>query len=154
YEAIFFAVDLSDGGLEGERLSVRLDPGDPRLAERLLQHLLLQCCRLLGGRGRGDPDDRRGAAPLKLFLSHTKRDSEGLEVATAVKGYLDTLAVDRFFDAVSIQPGDHLTQELKAAIADSALVCIRTDSYVSSPWCRQELSFAKRRGRPMVVIDA
>jgi len=153
-EAIFFSVDLSRGGLEGERLSVRLDPSDPRLAERLLQHVLLQCCRLLGGRGRGDPAEQRGAAPLKLFLSHTKRDPEGLEIATAIKAYLDTLAVDRFFDAVSIQPGDYLTRELQSAIAESAVVCIRTDNYVASPWCRQELSFARRRRRPMVVIDA
>jgi len=149
--------DLTDGALEGRRLAVRLAPDDPRLAERMLQHVLLQACRLLGGRPRGGGGTgpaTRGAAPLKLFLSHTKRDGAGLKVATAVKRYLDGVAVERFFDEVSIQPGDDIGDELEAEIADAALVAIRTDGYVGSPWCRKELALAKRERRPMVVLDA
>jgi tetratricopeptide (TPR) repeat protein len=151
---VYFAVDLSGAGLGGARLMARLEPDDPRLAERLMQHVLLQCCRLLGGRAQSVTDENQGAAPLKLFLSHTKRDPQGRQIAKAVKEYLDTLAVDRFFDEVSIQPGDVLSNTLVAAIRDSALVCVRTDSYVSSPWCRQELACAKQHGRPMIVVDA
>jgi hypothetical protein len=77
-----------------------------------------------------------------------------LTVAKALKGFLDNLRVDRFFDEVSIQPGDTLTEELRAEIKDAALVAIRTDGYVSSPWCRQELALAKAAQRPMVVVDA
>lgn len=149
--------DLAGGAMDGRRLAVRLDPADPRLVERLLQHVLLQACRLLGGRARdcgGAGAGPRGAAPLKLFLSHTKRDGAGLRVATAVKRYLDGVAVERFFDEVSIQPGDDIGEELEAAIADAALVAIRTDGYVGSPWCRRELALAKRERRPMVVLDA
>jgi SLOG cluster2/TIR domain len=84
----------------------------------------------------------------------TSRDPDGLAIAKAVKRYLDTLAVDRFFDEVSIQPGDSLSKELEAEIQDAALVCVRTDNYVSSPWCRKELKLAKENRRPMVVFDA
>ena len=91
---------------------------------------------------------------MRLFLSHTKRDTIGLETAEALKKYLDHLAVNRFFDDVSIQPGDDVTQELIDGISDSALVAIRTDGYVASPWCRKELSLAKQAGRPMVIVDA
>ncbi len=148
--------DLTDGGLEGRRLAVRLAPADPRVVERLLQHVLLQACRLLGGRSRdsGAADAPRGAAPLKLFLSHTKRDGVGLRVAAAVKRYLDGVAVERFFDEVSIQPGDDIGEELETEITEAALVAVRTDGYVGSPWCRKELALAKRERRPMVVLDA
>jgi hypothetical protein len=78
----------------------------------------------------------------------------GLKIATALKHHLDGLRVDRFFDEVSIQPGDELGDTLKAEINDAAVVAIRTDHYVSSPWCRMELDLAKRGRRPMVVVDA
>ena len=148
--------DLTDGGLEERRLAVRLAPADPRFVERLLQHVLLQACRLLGGRLRdgGAAAASRGAAPLKLFLSHTKRDGAGLKVAAAFKRYLDGVAVERFFDEVSIQPGDDIGAELQAEITEAALVAVRTDGYVGSPWCRKELALAKREQRPMVVLDA
>ena len=64
------------------------------------------------------------------------------------------MSVDRFFDEVSIQPGDSISDELRRSIKDSALVAIRTDGYVSSPWCRLEVALAKRAHRPMVVLDA
>jgi hypothetical protein len=146
-------VALSPSVARGADLSETLDPVDPRTPERLLQIVLLQSCRLLGGHPR-EGTGNRGAAPMKLFLSHTKRDMTGLTVAKALKGFLDNLRVDRFFDEVSIQPGDMLTDELRAEIKDSALVAIRTDGYVSSPWCRQELALAKAAQRPMVVVDA
>ena len=64
------------------------------------------------------------------------------------------MPIDRFFDEVSIQPGDSISDELKASIGDLATVAIRTDGYVSSPWCRMEVAAAKRSRRPMIVLDA
>jgi hypothetical protein len=138
----------------GDAKVVQLDQAGERVSELLLQHVLLQACRLLGRRPRTAANEGRGAAPMKLFLSHTKRDSIGLQTALALKKYLDDVAVERFFDEVSIQPGDDITQELIAEIKDSALVAIRTDGYVASPWCRKELALAKGAHRPMVVVDA
>ncbi|CAO3408522.1 hypothetical protein [Azospirillum largimobile] len=152
-EGALICFDLTQGGLDGDRLTVRLDPAAHGFADRVMQHVLLACCRLLAGRPQ-QAGARLGAAPLKLFLSHTKRDDHGLPIAKALKGYLDNIVVERFFDEVSIPPGDDIDAKLEAEIADSALVCIRTDRYVSSPWCRRELALGKTRRRPMVVLDA
>jgi hypothetical protein len=65
-----------------------------------------------------------------------------MKIALGLKHYLDNLRVDRFFDEVSIQPGDELSDALRAEISDAALVAIRSDNYVSSPWCRMELDLA------------
>ncbi|PWC40166.1 hypothetical protein TSO221_25660 [Azospirillum sp. TSO22-1] len=152
--AAMICFDLSMGGLRGTRLSVRIDPADQRFEERVMREVLLACCRLLANRPRSGAAAALGAAPIKLFLSHTKRDETGLPIAEALKRHLDTLTVERFFDEVSITPGDELNTVLEAEIQDAALVCIRTDRYVSSPWCRKELALAKRHRRPMVVLDA
>jgi hypothetical protein len=151
--AVMVRVALSPSVARGEDLSETLNPADPRTPERVLQVALLQACRLLGGRPR-EGAGNRGAAPMKLFLSHTKRDAPGLVIAKALKRFLDGLRIDRFFDEVSIQPGDRLTDELREEVQDAALVAIRTDGYVSSPWCRKELALAKEARRPMVVVDA
>lgn len=141
--------DLSKAEKNDADLAVWIDPAERNLYE----HVPLQCCRLLGRRVDVQ-NPELGAAPLTLFLSHTKRDQNGLTIATEVKGFLDGLAVERFFDEVSIKPGDDIGTKLYAEIADAALICIRTDGYVSSPWCRKELSIAKQQRRPIVVLDA
>jgi hypothetical protein len=146
--------DLSGGGFDGGRLAVRLDPAAPGFTDQVMQHVLLACCRLLAARPQAGAAAGLGAAPLKLFLSHTKRDDQGLPIAKSLKRYLDNIVVERFFDEVSIPPGDDIDAKLEAEIAESALVCIRTDRYVSSPWCRRELALGKTRRRPMVVLDA
>jgi hypothetical protein len=152
--AALVAFGLNPGMAEGGARVIQFDSAGKRTTDLLIQHVLLQACRLLGGRPRTSANRLRGAAPMRLFLSHTKRDTIGLQTAEALKKYLDNLAVDRFFDDVSIQPGDDITQELIEGISDSGLVAIRTDGYVASPWCRKELALAKRARRPMVVVDA
>jgi hypothetical protein len=147
-------VALSAAVAGGADLAEVIDPKSPQAADQVLQLTILQACRLLSGRPRDNAGHRRSAAPMKLFLSHTKRDPAGLKIASALKRHLDGLRVDRFFDEVSIQPGDELGDTLKAEIDDAAVVAIRTDQYVSSPWCRMELDLAKRARRPMVVVDA
>ena len=99
-------VALSASAAAGSDLAESIDSTDPNAADRVLQLAILQGCRLLSGRPLDDAGQRRSAAPIKLFLSHTKRDAVGLEIARALKRYLDELRVDRFFDEVSIQPGD------------------------------------------------
>lgn len=152
--AALISIALGPGLAAGAYKVVALDPIQPRTPELAIQHVVLQACRLLARRVRSGGTAEQGAAPIRLFLSHTKRDRSGLKIARALKDYLDDTTTEQFFDDVSIQPGDSITEELKASIADSALVAIRTDGYVASPWCRMELALAKRNGRPMVVVDA
>ena len=131
-----------------------MDFKDPGAGELILQQVLLQACRLITQRQPSSSGENVGAAPLKLFLSHTKRDPLGRTIAVALKQHLDGMALDRFFDEVSIQPGDDIGSTLKRNIAESALVAIRTDGYVGSPWCRKEVALAKQERRPMAVLDA
>lgn len=143
---IVLAAGLADGA---QKAIVIAEPDERRAGEMLVQTVLLDACRLLGGRG-GEGRVR----PARLFLSHTKRDANGLALAKCLKQHFDGMTVDRFFDEVSIQPGDNIAEELERSISDSALIAIRTDGYVSSPWCRLEIAMAKRARRPIVVIDA
>ena len=116
--AALIPVGLSPGIAEGGARAIQLNGAGNRITDLLIQHILLQACRLLGRRTRISENQSRGAAPMRLFLSHTKRDTVGLQTAEALKKYLDHLAVDRFFDDVSIQPGDDITQELIDGISD------------------------------------
>ncbi|NVL83801.1 TIR domain-containing protein, partial [Escherichia coli] len=59
-----------------------------------------------------------------------------------------------FFDANDIAPGHKFALEIFNSIEHSALVVVRTDAYASREWCRREVIEAKRRARPIVVIDA
>jgi hypothetical protein len=152
--AVTIRVALSKAAAGGADLAVLVDPTGPKAIDQILQLAILQACRLVSGRPPGDGGRPKSASPLKLFLSHTKRDETGLRIATSLKRHLDGLRVGQFFDEISIQPGDDLTESLSAGIGDAALVAVRTDNYVSSPWCRMELDLAKRTGRPMVVVDA
>ena len=149
-----FSIALEPGIAGGDKKAVVLDPASARTPDQVVQQVLLQACRLLAGRPRDGRLIERGAAPLKLFLSHTKRDDTGLPIALALKDYLEKTTTERFFDEVSIQPGDDITEELREGINEFALVAIRTDGYVASPWCLKELALAKRERRPMAVIDA
>jgi hypothetical protein len=152
--AVTVRVALSTAVAAGDDLSIRIEPETPQTVDQILQLAILQACRLVSGRPRNVGGPQKSASPLKLFLSHTKRDPAGLKIAKMLKRHLDELRVGKFFDEVSIQPGDDLADALGAAIDDAALVAIRTDHYVTSPWCRMELDLAKRRGRPMIVVDA
>lgn len=145
-------IGLTPGLLDSAALGVEIPAGDGR-ADRVLEIALLQACRLLGGRLR-DRDDQRGAGALKLFISHTKRDVTGEPTARSLAGRLEQAVTERFFDRVSLQPGDDIAGELEANIADAALIAIRTDRYAASPWCRRELRMAREHRRPIIVLDA
>ena len=121
--ATLLAIALGPGLADTDEKAVVLAAEGDRLAEQILQHVLLQACRLIAQRPRHTAGGNLGAAPLKLFLSHTKRDTVGLKIAQAVKRYLDGMAIDRFFDEVSIQPGDSISDELKLSIEDSGAGC-------------------------------
>jgi hypothetical protein len=91
---------------------------------------------------------------VKLFLSCTRFDTYGLEIATAVKCHLDGLAITHLLDSISILSEHTPILAFEAMIADSALVCVRTDRHDDSrPWCLMEVHWARCR-RPVVVIAA
>ncbi|WP_425404107.1 TIR domain-containing protein [Hwanghaeella sp.] len=151
-EMVAFEVGLSEGLVASGDLGLDVSGADD-MAGPVLDQVIVQTCRLLAGRARPEMQ-ARGAAPFKLFISHTKRDDDGEKIAERFAAAVRTLSAETFFDRVSIQKGDGISKELEANIHDAALVAVRTDRYVQSPWCRQELALAKRNGRPIVVVDA
>lgn len=121
----------------------------------LISSLIHELCRLLLNRSRvsGITMTEQSAAPVKLFISHAKRD--GLEIAEGIRDYIhQNTALKTFFDASDIAPGHEFAKEITGQLEDSAILAIHTDAYVTREWCQREVIAAKRLGRPIVVIDA
>jgi len=98
---------------------------------------------------------------VKIFVSHTKRDSVDEEEQDAVSSLvrlvrevISDTRLDEFFDAHDLQPNEDWELALKSAAASGALLAIRTDLYSSRQWCQREVLIAKRNGVPVVVLDA
>jgi hypothetical protein len=130
----------------------RVAPADrPRELTTALVHEL--CRLLLAQAPAGAGETPVAAAPVKLFLSHAKRD--GLPLAETLLGFVQRqIAAQPFFDARDIPPGADFELELAGNVERSAVVAVRTDAYATRPWCRREIMIAKRRGCAMVVVDA
>lgn len=102
---------------------------------------------------------QRDKARLTIFISHTKRPSQGEgETVEAligeVRSVIKSTRLAEFFDATDLQPGQDWDAELRNGAATSALLAIRTDLYPSREWCQREMLIAKRVGMPVVILDA
>jgi CRP-like cAMP-binding protein len=120
----------------------------------LMSSLVHELCRLLLNRKRlAASTTEVSAAPVKLFISHAKRD--GLDIAEPIRDYIhQNTALKTFFDATDIAPGHSFAKEITSQLADAALLAIQTDAYVSREWCQREIITAKRLDRPIVVVNA
>ena len=128
--------------------------------EELIQALLLVCIRML------KPGSSDATGTISVFLSHAKRgagkradewrDLQGGEsIAHALRRYLLEHTQARvFFDRNSLLHGAPVERSLRAAIERSALLVVRTDTYLESEWCQLELRLAREKARPIVVVDA
>lgn len=97
----------------------------------------------------GEPNCR-----LNLFLSHTKKDKNGLELALCLKKFIDSdTTMDNFFDANDIQVGNDFDNEILNNIQTSTLIIIQSDTYSSRYWCQKEIIYAKKKRRPIVTVD-
>lgn len=121
--------------------------------QKIKSELLNDCARLLMNFQPTWEDKRSDnvPSPIKLFLSHAKRD--GLGITKRFKAYVDDqLKLDVFFDAVDIANGYEFDKQIEKNIENSALVVFLTDEYSSREWCRIEILIAKRRKSPIVVV--
>ena len=125
---------------------------------KLTEMLTHELCRLLLDSERAESCGVEGAtrispAPVMLFLSHAKADGE--ELAKTLRNFIEsTSAVQSFFDANDIAPGFNFQSELEGNIERSVLVVLQTDSFASRAWCRREVLWAKRKGCPLIIINA
>jgi hypothetical protein len=90
--------------------------------------------------------------PVSLFLSHAKAD--GVELAKKLKAYIqEEHQMDTFFDANQIAAAyrfDH--QILNQFNENTAIIAVLTDKYATREWCKLEISTAKRKKCPLVVV--
>jgi hypothetical protein len=98
--------------------------------------------------------DKKGSkipSPVKLFLSHAKKDGE--ETTKKFKLFVESeTKLDVFFDTVDIADGYEFEKQIEANIENSALVVFHTDEYSSREWCRIEVLVAKRNKCSIVVV--
>jgi hypothetical protein len=129
-------------------------------ADRLVSALTHELARLLLAKGADVKTDDFGTleksyAPVKLFISHSKHGGEGTLIATELRDYArQHLPVATFFDSNDINAGSDFVKEIKANVADSAMVVVQTDTYSDREWCRKEVLSAKQYGCPVLVINA
>lgn len=91
---------------------------------------------------------------LKLFISHTKKDEDGLKLAIALKTFIEQdTTIEDFFDTNDIQIGNEFDDEIANNIKASTLIVIHSDTYSSRYWCQKEIICAKENERPIVAVD-
>ena len=91
---------------------------------------------------------------IQTFLSYSKHDEHGRDVAEAMRCWLyQNSALASFLDVFDIPAGLPFPDVIDHHIGKSIFLAIQTDSYSSREWCRREVIEAKRRGVPMIVVD-
>ncbi|MDE0152468.1 MAG: hypothetical protein OXN23_01190 [Gammaproteobacteria bacterium] len=100
-----------------------------------------------------------GNTPLTVFISHTNRGMPGTEEKVAelveiVRQIILNTHLKEFFSVYDLQPGSYWATELQNRATTSALLALRTDLYSSRDWCQKEMAISKRKGMPIVIIDA
>ena len=92
------------------------------------------------------------AAPLRVFLSHAK--SGGRDATRELVAYF---ALEQKFwswlDEVDLAPGGQWAPDIRKAAAQDVLLAVWTDAYSTRPWCRQEITAARKAEVPVVVLD-
>lgn len=162
-------VALDEGGLQlAPTLNytnfVRLDVRQGNERERhLVLHIAVRALRALQDlpQAGSRPADELPDIPIRLFISHAKKDLPSDPAAIAegpVKAILATLTqlpVRGWYDSADIPPGGRFPDEIQNGVLNSsALVAVLTDNWSSREWCRRELLEAKLAARPLVLVDA
>ena len=136
-------------------------------AQDLLNAVTHELCRLLLNESRlvHDAEDFGGRlwAPVKIFISHTKRDPEeggkkhGEEIAERIREYVSrNTQLQSFFDVNDVPFGSDFQRILEDEVdrEHTAVLVIQTDEYSNSEWCQREVLWAKKYGRPVLILHA
>ena len=121
--------------------------------KKIKTEMLHDCARLMMNMQPIWMDDRmpKIPSPVKLFLSHAKKD--GLKTTEKFKAFIDKVTMlDVFFDTVDVADGYDFEKQFEEQIKNSALVVFHTDEYSSREWCRIEVLIAKRNKCSIVVV--
>lgn len=122
-------------------------------SKKIKTALLHDCARLLMNFQPTwvDKAGTKVPSPVKLFLSHAKKDGE--ETTKRFKAFVESeTKLDVFFDTVDIADGYEFEKQIEANIKNAALVVFHTDEYSAREWCRIEVLVAKRNKCSIVVV--
>ncbi len=122
--------------------------------QRIYLRLLHEFSRQLLQRNPSHEPEEVAPPPVKLFISHAKKDGE--TIAIDFRNYIRSeTKLASFFDASDIADGYKFSNEITDALSKNAvLVVFQTDAYSSREWCRREIIVAKRFKAPIVVVNA
>ena len=96
----------------------------------------------------------RNLEKFRVFLSHTRRDGDGRQIAEEIRNWLhNNSSLQSFLDVYDIPVGMPFSDVIDHYIGKSIFLAIYTDLYSSREWCRLEVLEAKRKGIPMIVVD-
>ncbi|MFV0225865.1 toll/interleukin-1 receptor domain-containing protein [Empedobacter falsenii] len=138
----------------GENLNINKSTDQEKSINKIKTELLHDLSRLIWNfqEKQDDKNSQRIGSPVKLFLSHAKKDGEDL--AIKFKRFIeDNLKLDVFFDTVDIANGYEFDAQFEQEIPKSALVVFQTDEYSNREWCRREVLLAKKSKSPIVVVN-
>ena len=135
---------------------------DTERGQRLIRELSYEFSRMLRHyieRLRHPGEDakalERYLEKVKVFLSHSKHDSDGKRLAQKISRWLQqSSGLSKFFDEIDIPAGTRFPDVLDLEVKRSAFVAVHTDSYSSREWCRREVIEAKRWNVPMIVVNS
>lgn len=122
-------------------------------SNKIKSELLHDCARLMMNMQPIWMDDKtpKTPSPVKLFLSHAKKD--GLNATQNFKTFIEKeTKLDVFFDTVDVADGYDFEKQFEEQIKNSALVVFHTDEYSAREWCRIEVLIAKRNKCSIVVV--
>lgn len=90
-------------------------------------------------------------SPVKLFLSHAKKDGE--DIAKMFRDHIESNSkLDTFFDTNDIADGHIFDEQIKKNLENSAVIIFNTDEYSNREWCRREVIIAKRYRCPIICV--
>ena len=146
----FISLQKSSG--RGTKLAeATLDEKKEVLRKKLTEAFARAVLYLGAGRSKND----LGVAdvtppPVKIFLSHAKRD--GRDQAASVRDYIYAeTQLNAFYDENDIAIGHNFANVLDDALEKgqtAALLSLVTDAYAGRPWCRREIQDFRRPSQP------
>ncbi len=82
--------------------------------------------------------------PITVFISHAKAD--GLSIAESLRNEIYNYGqLQAFFDEADIPVGNDFCSTLNSRTKEAAcMLAIVSDAYAGRPWCREEISVARR----------
>ena len=161
-----FFVTLSEEPLELEiqTQAIRWDQWEGTLqdkTERLIRNLTCDFYRMLRTilsnqqqAVNADTAIEQYIKDIPVFLSHSKHDGYGENVANAIRSWLNENASLRgFLDVKDTNSGVSYKQVFQHKMETGVTVLVYTDSYSSREFCRQEVLAAKQMLTPIILVD-